>query len=179
MELGHSHASTRMSKRPQTFLPKPAAGERPKVWRFSKLAPFFLINVLLLLLLFSPQPRVKTTAIDACYRHCPCLDYPSHQAVGRCDMTKQHTAKKKRKKEEKGWMCYMQTPKRFKRTLYLLGQNTTCDFSGQSPLTSYKTTLKQQLNGEKRWKMRWMYCSFQRDPMLFFPSLFAALSVNQ
>ena len=23
------------------------------------------------------------------------------------------------------------------------------------PLSSYKTTLKQQLNGEKRWKMRW------------------------
>ena len=38
---------------------------------------------------------------------------------------------------------------------YLLGQNTTCEFSGYSPLSSYKTTLKQQLNGEKRWKMRW------------------------
>ena len=31
---------------------------------------------------------------------------------------------------------------------YLLGQNTTSEFSGYSPLLSYKTTLKQQLNGE-------------------------------
>ena len=29
---------------------------------------------------------------------------------------------------------------------YLLGQNTTCEFSGQSPLSSYKMTLKQQFN---------------------------------
>ena len=32
---------------------------------------------------------------------------------------------------------------------YLLGQNTTCELSGQSPLSSYKTALKQQLNSEK------------------------------
>ena len=32
---------------------------------------------------------------------------------------------------------------------YLLGQKTTCQFSGQSPLSSYKTTLKQQLKGDK------------------------------
>ena len=32
----------------------------------------------------------------------------------------------------------------------LLGQNTTCEFSGQSPLSGYKMTLKQQLNGEKQ-----------------------------
>jgi len=34
---------------------------------------------------------------------------------------------------------------------YLLGQNTTCEFSTlKSPLSSYKTTLEQQLNSEKR-----------------------------
>ena len=32
----------------------------------------------------------------------------------------------------------------------LLEQNTTCKFSGQSALSSYKMTLKQQLNGEKQ-----------------------------
>ena len=37
---------------------------------------------------------------------------------------------------------------------YLLGQNTTCEFSGYSPLWSYKTTLKLQLSVEKRWKRR-------------------------
>ena len=33
---------------------------------------------------------------------------------------------------------------------YLSGQNTTCEFSGWSPLWSYKRTLKQQLNSEIR-----------------------------
>ena len=32
---------------------------------------------------------------------------------------------------------------------YLLWQNTTCEFSGDTLLSSYKTTVKQQLNGEK------------------------------
>ena len=32
---------------------------------------------------------------------------------------------------------------------YLLGHNAACKFSGWSPLSSNKTTLKQQLNGEK------------------------------
>jgi len=32
---------------------------------------------------------------------------------------------------------------------YILGQNTTCKFSGQSLLSRYKMTLKQQFNGEK------------------------------
>ena len=41
------------------------------------------------------------------------------------------------------------THKRFKRTLFI-GTDTFCKFSGQSPLLSYKTTLKQQLNGKKR-----------------------------
>jgi len=36
---------------------------------------------------------------------------------------------------------------------YLLGQYTTCEFSGLSPLLSYKTTLKQRLNGEKTMKI--------------------------
>ena len=48
---------------------------------------------------------------------------------------------------------------------YLVGQNTTCKFWGWSPLSGYKTTLKQQLNGEKQWKMRWrakpLICSFE------------------
>ena len=38
---------------------------------------------------------------------------------------------------------------------YLLGQNTTCEFSGFSPLSSYKNDIRQQLNGEKRRKLRW------------------------
>ena len=42
-----------------------------------------------------------------------------------------------------------------------LGQNTTCKFS--SYLSSYKTTLKQQLDGEKQWKMRW-----QTQPLICF-----------
>ena len=37
---------------------------------------------------------------------------------------------------------------------YLLGQNT-CTFLGLSPLSSYEATSKQQLNGERQWKMRW------------------------
>ena len=70
---------------------KTCSGRKTQGVTVSKLAPFFLINVLLLLLLFSPQ--LSTLAIDTCYRHC--LDYPSHQVVRRCDMTKQHTAKKR------------------------------------------------------------------------------------
>ena len=38
---------------------------------------------------------------------------------------------------------------------YLLGQNTTCTFSGYSPLWSFKTTLKQQLNSETLWQCWW------------------------
>ena len=37
---------------------------------------------------------------------------------------------------------------------YLLGQAKTSRFSGQSPSLSYKTTLKQQINGQKRLKMK-------------------------
>ena len=33
---------------------------------------------------------------------------------------------------------------------HLLEQNATCELSGESPLSSYKTTVKQQINGEKR-----------------------------
>ena len=33
---------------------------------------------------------------------------------------------------------------------YFLEQDSTCKFSGQFLLSRYKTTLKQQLNGEKR-----------------------------
>ena len=51
---------------------------------------------------------------------------------------------------------------------YLLGQNTTREFSGQSPLSSYKTTLKQQLNGGKRLKMRWR----AKPPICFCLSCF-------
>ena len=45
---------------------------------------------------------------------------------------------------------------------YLLGQNTACTFSGSYPLSSYKTTLKQQLNGEQ-WDVElrhwfWLSC---------------------
>ena len=29
-----------------------------------------------------------------------------------------------------------------------------CNISGKSPLSSHKTTLKQHINGQKRWKMK-------------------------
>ena len=38
---------------------------------------------------------------------------------------------------------------------YLSGQNAACEFSGKSLLSSYKATLIQQLNGEKRQGMKW------------------------
>ena len=58
------------------------------------------------------------------------------------------------------YLCWFQTPKRFSRMLFFfffffLGQNTTCNFFWLSPLSTYKTTFKQQLNGEKWWKIRW------------------------
>ena len=56
---------------------------------------------------------------------------------------------------------FIQTHERFKRMLFFLGQNTTCKFS--SYLSSYKTTLKQQLDGEKQWKMKW-----QTQPLICF-----------
>ena len=37
------------------------------------------------------------------------------------------------------------------RSKHIKGSKELCKFSGKSPLSSYKTTLKQQLNGEKRW----------------------------
>ena len=37
--------------------------------------------------------------------------------------------------------------------LFLHG-HTVCTFSGKSTLSSQKTTLKQQINGHKRWKMK-------------------------
>ena len=37
---------------------------------------------------------------------------------------------------------------------YLLGQNTTCEFSGQFSLSSYKR-FKQQSNGGKGYKLEW------------------------
>ena len=37
---------------------------------------------------------------------------------------------------------------------YLLGQNTSYKCLGYSPLSSYKTTLKQELNGKKT-KLKW------------------------
>ena len=46
----------------------------------------------------------------------------------------------------------IQTHKRFKRTLFIKTKTQSADFQGKSPLSSYKTTLKQQLNGEKQWK---------------------------
>ena len=54
--------------------------------------------------------------------------------------------------------------KRFKRMLIYWHGHTICKFSGKSPLSSYKMTLKQQLNGYKLLKMRkkliffWLIC---------------------
>ena len=33
-------------------------------------------------------------------------------------------------------------------------RHTVCKFSGKSPLSSHKMTLKQQINGQKQWKMK-------------------------
>ena len=52
---------------------------------------------------------------------------------------------------------------------YLLGQNTTLDFLGKFPLSSYKTTLKQHLNGEK-WDLELGHLSAMGWAMLFFVS---------
>ena len=48
----------------------------------------------------------------------------------------------------------VQTHKRFKRTLFIRTKYNMRIF-GVIPLSSYKTTLQQQLNGEKRLEMRW------------------------
>ena len=42
--------------------------------------------------------------------------------------------------------------KRFKRTLIYFDTDTVCTFSGKSPLSSHKTSLKQQINGQKQRK---------------------------
>ena len=47
-----------------------------------------------------------------------------------------------------------------------LDKNAVCKFSGVIPLWNYKTTLKQQLNGEKRRKKRW-----KAKPLLFLVEL--------
>ena len=43
---------------------------------------------------------------------------------------------------------------RLKWTLIYFNTDTVCTFSGKCPLSSHKTTLKQQINGQKRWKMK-------------------------
>ena len=62
----------------------------------------------------------------------------------------------------------------------LWGRNTTCEFSGQSPLSSYRTTPKQQLIGENRWKMRWrtepLICCWLSS-VVFVTSCFHRLTV--
>ena len=45
-----------------------------------------------------------------------------------------------------------------------------CKFSGKSPLSSHKTTLKQQINGQKRWQIK------EKD-LSCFGWVFAAWSV--
>ena len=48
-----------------------------------------------------------------------------------------------------------------------------CKFSGKSPLTSHKTMLKQQINGQKRGKMK------EKDLFLLsFYSLFGAWKIS-
>ena len=44
--------------------------------------------------------------------------------------------------------------KRFQRMLIYFNMDTQyASFSGKSPLSSHKTTLKQQINDQKQWKM--------------------------
>ena len=52
----------------------------------------------------------------------------------------------------KGFFIEIQTHERFKRTLLI---RTKHSLQILGVISSYKTTLQQQLNGEKRWKMRW------------------------
>ena len=44
--------------------------------------------------------------------------------------------------------------KLFKKRFIRTHGHTVCKFSGKSPLSSHKTTLKPQINGQKRWKMK-------------------------
>ena len=59
--------------------------------------------------------------------------------------------------------------KRFKRTLIYFNTDTVCKFSGKFPLSGHKTTLKQQINGQTRLKMK------EKD--ILFCLVFTACSV--
>ena len=70
-----------------------------------------------------------------------------------------------RKKKKKIWnrmtaSVLKQDPntKRFKQTLIYFNMDMVCKFSGKSPLSSHKTTLKQQINGQKQWGKNHLSC---------------------
>ena len=44
----------------------------------------------------------------------------------------------------------IQTQKGYHEHIFILHGHTVCTFSGKSPLSSHKMTLKQQINGQKR-----------------------------
>ena len=64
-----------------------------------------------------------------------------------------------------------------KRRSHLLGQDKTSKFSWYSPLSSYKTILKQQLNGQKQSKRKWKakLLSVFGWPMLFSCPVFGRM----
>ena len=78
--------------------------------------------------------------------------------------------------------------KRFKQTLIYFNMDMVCKFSGKSPLSSHKTTLKQQINGQKQWGKNHLSCfglvftvcsvlkdSSKQDVFFFHFSLFLAV----
>ena len=48
----------------------------------------------------------------------------------------------------------IQTQKGSNERLFILTRTHNIHIFGKTPLSSHKTTLKQQINGQKRWKMR-------------------------
>ena len=53
-----------------------------------------------------------------------------------------------------GLCLEIQTQKGSNERLFILTRTHSMKFSWKPPLSSHKTTLKQQINGQKRWKIR-------------------------
>ena len=73
-------ALARMSENVKTtpnFSSKTCSGRKTQgVTVFKTRSVFYQCFVVVAVVVFA-------SVVYACYRHCPCLDYPSHQAVGR------------------------------------------------------------------------------------------------
>ena len=65
---------------------------------------------------------------------------------------KKEKRKKKRKKKKNAWQCChkIQTYKKVEKNAIYYDNAQYANFQDKPPILSYKTTLKRQLNGEKR-----------------------------